>query len=208
MPMMGTIIEAPSLKTSWAVATQALLMAMMSPAQNQNHQATSSACAGINANVAPSCFKNGNRPDHKHQCYIENSQALIVPSAHRNSNKHRCDVDDCTYHHQEHVPFDGGTQEDAAEAYDIQPCIIFGGTNAVTNFDISLYDMKRICSSSPAHLDHDYNSCASSSSLQALLAMTNGKTSEDFTNMVWSSNMPERQDPPIQRTQTLSMAMP
>ncbi|KAI6691402.1 hypothetical protein NL676_028230 [Syzygium grande] len=75
MPMMGTIIEAPSLKTSWAVATQALLMAMMSPAQNQNHQATSSACAGINANVAPSCFNNGNRPDHKHQCCIENSQS-------------------------------------------------------------------------------------------------------------------------------------
>lgn len=32
----------------------------------------------------------------------------MVPSAHHNSNDHRCDVDDRMYHHQEHVPFDGG----------------------------------------------------------------------------------------------------
>jgi hypothetical protein len=39
-----------------------------------------------------------------------------------------------------------GTQEEAAEAYDIA-AIKFRGMNAVTNFGISKYDVERICAS-------------------------------------------------------------
>lgn len=72
----------------------------------------------------------------------------------------------------------------------------------MTNFDIGRYDVKRICSSStliagdlakrsskesPNCLE-DYNSCASSCSPRPLLAITNGKRSEELTNMVWSND--------------------
>ena len=72
----------------------------------------------------------------------------------------------------------------------------------MTNFDISRYDVKRICSSStliasdlakrspkesaPLALE-DYSS-ASASPQQPLLSITNGDPAEELADMVWSSN--------------------
>ncbi|KAL2610423.1 hypothetical protein R1flu_028996 [Riccia fluitans] len=62
------------------------------------------------------------------------------------------------------------TQEEAAEAYDIA-AIKFRGINAVTNFDISRYDTKRICGTAHNVVDEESPKMPGSSSCKEMAVM-------------------------------------
>ncbi|KAL5699199.1 hypothetical protein ACHQM5_030138 [Ranunculus cassubicifolius] len=92
------------------------------------------------------------------------------------------------------------TQEEAAEAYDIA-AIKFRGLNAVTNFDMSRYDVKSIASSSLPIGGIANKPKASSESVSDNRSGDGTRSSEDISSVSFASQ-------PSSSTTTLSFALP